>query len=244
MVSNATLAAVCVWSGLHQHLLLESYQLACSIQTYVDNLKYKQDEEYKRAEKEGRSPGQYWLEIEPPKTLSDVIESIVGAIYISDDLSPVGAEALFDNVLKPFYDRHITLKTLSHHPTKILFELFQAQGCQRFEITKEKGGDVSQCDVVVHDVILASAIDTTATVAARRASLFALDALEGDAAFMTRTCDCRTNTQARKAQKKALDQIMAGFRDEEENVGEGGAEEEIKERGESVTIGKDDTVLQ
>jgi endoribonuclease Dicer len=76
------------------------------------------------------------------------VESIVGAIYISDDFSPVGAEALFDSLLKPFYDRHITLKTLSHHPTKILFELFQAQGCQSFEIVKNKdeARQVTRCD--------------------------------------------------------------------------------------------------
>jgi endoribonuclease Dicer len=76
------------------------------------------------------------------------VESIIGAIYISDNFSPVGAEALFDNILKPFYDRHITLKTLSHHPTKILFELFQAQGCQSFELTKTKDEveQVTRCD--------------------------------------------------------------------------------------------------
>lgn len=64
------------------------------------------------------------------------MESILGAIYVSDNFSPVGAETLFDKVLKPFYDRHITLQTLSHHPTKILFELFQSRGCQEFEIVK------------------------------------------------------------------------------------------------------------
>jgi hypothetical protein len=76
------------------------------------------------------------------------VESIIGAIYISDDFSPAGAEALFDNILKPFYDSHITLKTLSHHPTKILFELFQAQGCQSFEIVKEKdeAAQIARCD--------------------------------------------------------------------------------------------------
>ena len=77
-----------------------------------------------------------------------MVESIIGAIYISEDFSPSGAEAIFDNVLKPFYDHHVTLKTLSHHPTKILFELFQAQGCQQFEIVKDKDEDqqLTRCD--------------------------------------------------------------------------------------------------
>ena len=58
-------------------------------------------------------------------------------MYVSDNFAPTGAEKFFDKVLAPFYDQHITLHTLAHHPTKVLFELFQSQGCQSFEITKE-----------------------------------------------------------------------------------------------------------
>ena len=137
MVSNAALAAVCIWSGLHEHLLFESASLEHSIQTYADELYERQMAEYEAATREGRQPGQYWVDIEPPKALSDVVESIIGAVYVSDNFSPVGAETFFDKVLAPFYDRHITLHTLSHHPTKILFELFQSQGCQSFELVKE-----------------------------------------------------------------------------------------------------------
>lgn len=163
MVSNSALAAVCVSSGLQEHLLFESYHLATSIRIYANQIKAKQEEEHKAAEAEGRPCGQYWLDIEPPKVcalyiqlttsfqehsrqaLSDVVESIIGAIYLSDNFSPVGAEALFDNVLKPFYDQHVTLKTLAHHPTKTLFELFQAHGCQKFEMVKEKENMVVSC---------------------------------------------------------------------------------------------------
>ena len=57
--------------------------------------------------------------------------------------------------------------------------------------------------VVVHEVILASGEDTTHVFAARLAALFALDALEGDADFMTRTCDCRAHINHKKARKKS-----------------------------------------
>ena len=137
MVSNAALAAVCVWSGLHEHLLFESKTLEENIRAYACELGEKQLAEYEQAESEGRRPGQYWIEIEPPKALSDVVESILGAVYVSDNFSPIGAETFFDKVLAPFYDRHITLHTLSHHPTKVLFELLQSQGCQNFELVKE-----------------------------------------------------------------------------------------------------------
>ena len=64
---------------------------------------------------------------------------MIGAIFISDNFSPEGAQSFFDKILKPFYDKHITLRTLSHHPTKTLFEVLQAHGCQQFEVTREYG---------------------------------------------------------------------------------------------------------
>jgi endoribonuclease Dicer len=66
--------------------------------------------------------------------------------------------------------------------------------------------------------VLASTQDATAASAARRASESALDALEGDAQFLTRTCDCRTHAQARKAHKKAMKHILSGFGDEEDDL--------------------------
>lgn len=67
MVSNSALAAVCVWSGLHQYLLFESPYLENSIRSYASELEVRQQNEYAEAKIEGRPPGQYWLDIEPPK---------------------------------------------------------------------------------------------------------------------------------------------------------------------------------
>ena len=67
MVSNSTLGAVCVWSGMHEHLLFDSTQLANSIEAYVRELKTLQDKEYELARVEGRATGQYWISVEPPK---------------------------------------------------------------------------------------------------------------------------------------------------------------------------------
>ncbi|KAK0454722.1 hypothetical protein EV421DRAFT_1758788 [Armillaria borealis] len=191
MVSNRALAALCVCSGLHQHLLFQSAELALSISSYEKEVKRKQSEEYTAAQQEGRAPGQFWFDIDPPKPLSDVVESIMGAMCISDDFLPDGVEAIFLNLVQPFYDKHITLQTLSHHPTKVLLELLQASGCQDFEISKENDGGSVQCNVLVHGIVLASATETNPVSAARLASLWALDALEGDSTFLARTCDCR-----------------------------------------------------
>ncbi|KAG5716521.1 Dicer-like protein 1 [Termitomyces sp. T112] len=194
MVSNSALAAICVYSGLHEYFFHRSQPLQNSIRDYVAELEFSRLKEYQTAESEGRPPGQFWLELTAPKYLSDIVESIMGAVYVGDHFSTEGIQVLFEKLLKPFYDRYITLKTLSHHPTKILFELFQRQGCRRFTIqndTKERKGTLTIAQVVVHDIILASAEDRDPAIAARRASFFALDALDGDSGFFARTCDCR-----------------------------------------------------
>ena len=68
--------------------------------------------------------------------------------------------------------------------------------------------------VIVHDTILASAVDLVPATARRMAALFALDALEGDLQFMSKTCNCRANKiNNSKSQKKAL-----GYDDEMDNV--------------------------
>ena len=67
MVSNVTLAAVCVSAGLHKHLHYESAALAASIRAYATELVNRQRTEIEQAAQEHRSPGQYWTEVEPPK---------------------------------------------------------------------------------------------------------------------------------------------------------------------------------
>ena len=108
------------------------------LQDYIDLINERQRDAHAIAARENTAPAQYWVDVEPPKALSDVIESIIGAVYVSDSFSPVGAERFFDKVLKPFYERHITLEAIVHHPTKILFEKLQGQGCQNFSLLKEE----------------------------------------------------------------------------------------------------------
>ncbi|KAI6034220.1 hypothetical protein BKA83DRAFT_87233 [Pisolithus microcarpus] len=211
MVSNSALAALCVSSGLYRHLHYDSHSLARSFEAYVKKVEAWRLEETKIAAQNDRSPGQYWLDIESPKALSDLVESIIGALFIQDGYQLAGTEIFFNKVLRPFYDRYVTLKTLSHHPTKILSDLLQKHGCQQFELVKETcdAKQEAQCDVVVHEIILASATASTVHAAGRAASLAALDALEGDANFMNGTCTCRSSSRGKRARKMLIDEMVA-----------------------------------
>ncbi|PSR73594.1 hypothetical protein PHLCEN_2v10513 [Hermanssonia centrifuga] len=202
MVSNATLATICVSMGLYKHAQHASLDLTNSIAAYMEQVRVLQDREYKLAAGENRQPGQFWLEIEPPKVLSDVVESIIGAIYVDDSYKNNGVQKFFDEHLKPFYDHHIRLQTLSDHPNKTLTEIFHAESCQNHSIVKEMVGTTLRCDVLVHDVVLASGTDTLSNAALRKAAMGALDALANDPSFMTRVCDCRTSRADKGGRKK------------------------------------------
>jgi len=212
MVSNHALAAFCVHAGVHEHIRHASPDLGFAIRAYVNKLKGMREKEYQLAASETRLPGQYWLGIDPPKALSDVVESTIGAMFVSDDFTETSVEIFFENALKPFYDRHVRLHNLCPHPTTTLFELLQSYGCHQHGIVKEKGPQRMQCDVVVHDIILAHAEDATVAAATRNVALYALDALDGDPDFMTRTCDCRTSQQSKRARKQ---KAQLGYEEDE-----------------------------
>ena len=158
MVSNQTLAAFCVHIGLHQHMYIDSGDLKTAIQKYVDFLWERQRTEHALAEQEQRLPGQYWLDVpmEPPKVcairsatselslisarraqvLSDVVESVVGALYVGDSFFETNVAVFFDGAFKKFLEAHIRLQTLSANPKVTLLELLQAEGCQDNAVVK------------------------------------------------------------------------------------------------------------
>ena len=240
MISNETLAAFCVDVGLFQYFRHASPEVGNAISTYVGKVGKAKRNEYALAGREGREPGQYWLNTSPPKVrrfkkhacyaymaqvLSDIVEAVIGALYISDDFTESGVVNFFDGALKPFYDRHIRMQTLSLHPTSTLFDLLCSYGCQQHQMIREEDtrprrchgtyapsatsrvGGLIVCTVVVHDVILASAEDYNTASASRLAATYALDALDGDPDFMTRTCDCRASQQSKKVKKTQKAQL-------------------------------------
>lgn len=78
--------------------------------------------------------------------LSDVVEAVIGALFISEGFSTQSVEILFDRLFKPFYTQHISLHTLKPHPNTTLFELLQAEGCHEHRLAKETAGGQTRYD--------------------------------------------------------------------------------------------------
>lgn len=137
------------------------------------------------------------------------MEATLGALFVSDGCSLLGATAFFDNVFRPFYDTHIAYKSLVLHATNTVVELFQKKGCNQFRIDKKPHGNKTQCKgksillhctgmansfplVLVHGVLLGQATDAVASTATRRACEAALGKLTGELKNLTQPCDCQT----------------------------------------------------
>ncbi|KZO93295.1 ribonuclease III [Calocera viscosa TUFC12733] len=195
MVSNSALAAVGVELGLHKYIIHDSPHLVTTVSTYVEEVTNAKEEDLTAAELEGRAPGEYWVHLEPPKVLSDIVEAIIGAIYVSDSFDPAGYEGVFDRLFKPFFLSHISLNTLAQHPTKQLFEILQARSCRQFELVKSRAETELltevQCDFMFHGHVLGTAIASTTAIASRRASAMALETIQAEPAILDKLCQCR-----------------------------------------------------
>ena len=67
MVTNSTLATICVLTGLHDYVQHSSPDLSRNIAMYAETIRRIRDEEDKQSKAEGRVPIQFWAEVEAPK---------------------------------------------------------------------------------------------------------------------------------------------------------------------------------
>jgi endoribonuclease Dicer len=125
-VNNDILSVLCVQLKLHQHIRHVSNYLVPAIEEFRNLLKSAQDE--------GLDHGEYWLNFNPPKVLSDVIESIIGAVYVDSKFDVRESELLFDRWLRPLLDKHISIEMIKVHPLGKLKCLVQEFGCLKCEI--------------------------------------------------------------------------------------------------------------
>lgn len=70
MISNETLAAFCVDVGLYNYFRHASPEVGAAISAYMHKIEKAKRDEYASAEQDGRLPGQYWLNTNPPKVRS------------------------------------------------------------------------------------------------------------------------------------------------------------------------------
>lgn len=200
MVSNKFLGAFCVDLGLHKHLRYTGAQLQGHIQRFVEDVQLTKEQ----ATKDGVTPPNWWVNIREvtPKALSDVVESLVGAMFVDSEFDYTVAEKFFNTYMLPFFeDMHIYDSYANQHPTTFLSNKMRELRCERFTIknaelpwdrTDPEAKPIILAAVIVHGKILAygeGEQSKGARIAAAKIALDRLNAMAPDE-FMRDWCYC------------------------------------------------------
>ncbi|KAL7929378.1 hypothetical protein V8C35DRAFT_198857 [Trichoderma chlorosporum] len=145
MVSNQFLGCLCVKLGLHKQILLATSALLGDIGRYAAQL--EQAEEMARQKSQGGDleststessqaeaqsiPQDFWIEVpQPPKALADVVEALVGAMFVDSGYSFSVVLNFFTKFIQPFFeDMALYSSFASNHPVTALSHKLQADFC-------------------------------------------------------------------------------------------------------------------
>ncbi|CUA73992.1 endoribonuclease Dicer [Rhizoctonia solani] len=210
MVSNRALAVICVESGLHRYLIHDINSLARTIVSFIEAV-----ESCKQKAQTDAQRLKYWSKLVAPKVLGDVVESLLGAIYVSSGFNISQVKSVYDRLLKPFYDRYIDKKAMLTHPMSRLMKKLESIGCRAFGIAKTEmpatSGGGFKCEVKLHGRVIAEATREKPHQAITHATEQALDELETRSDRILANCTCRTGPQGKKKRKRTpLDSVEEG----------------------------------
>ncbi|KAG0207033.1 Dicer-like protein 1 [Mortierella sp. GBA30] len=135
------LGVLCIQLGLHKHILHASPTLGNDINRTVQALEDAQDEAVTSAA--GELVGEYWDEFEFSKVLSDVLESVLAAIYIDSGWDYSVVQAFFARAILPTLQKHLKIETLKPHPVTALLHRIQGAGCQELKLRNVATLDLS-----------------------------------------------------------------------------------------------------
>ncbi|GAA5984285.1 hypothetical protein JCM10908_006124 [Rhodotorula pacifica] len=232
-VSNETLAALAVDLDLDRFLVYDHPQLETNMRLYRERIVAAKEKELLEAEQEVRDPRPYWLTLDPPKAVADIIESLFGAVYIDSGFDPVVPQQLFDEILAPFFAKWISPTKLKIDAIRVLLETAQASQCDDISHVSStlearfdpRAGELVQrltrCSVVAHNMVLGSVETANAKTAKRLASSEALQYLNLNPGFFPSVCDCPT----RRALAKELAAAELERRRQEGLISESESEE-------------------
>ncbi|KAH7914066.1 hypothetical protein BJ138DRAFT_1144564 [Hygrophoropsis aurantiaca] len=185
-VCGPTLASIAVKRlALHKHLLINNTELSTAITRHVPLLESLSAED---------AINKGW-KYDPPKALSDVLESIVGAILVDTGYNFEKTAALVEYVMSDVLDALDI--NLPRDPVSELMVWAAASGCRRIRLRKSQshadahGND--SISVVVHDIVVVGPITAANLSLSKGLATEKARAVLADASFdrcLANLCDC------------------------------------------------------
>ncbi|CAO3597959.1 unnamed protein product [Absidia cylindrospora] len=185
-VNNHVLGIVCLENGLHKHIIHYSGILVRSIEHTVNEIQQIKDNK--------EDVGEFWLSLNIPKVLSDVVESMLGAVFVDSEFNWDPVQRLFELWLVPLLDVHVTPELVQVHPVNKLITTLQRLGCEAFMLrnvtTSSTAATGQKCVIFLHDKPFASGSSDNIKVARREAAERALKRVEDEPGLLEKVCNC------------------------------------------------------
>ncbi|KAG1469900.1 hypothetical protein G6F56_002988 [Rhizopus delemar] len=123
-VNHHILSVICLKMKLHKHIVYSAGSIAAAV------MKFEYD--HQRVVDSGEDVDEYWLALDPPKMLSDVVESLLGAMLVDSGFDVNRVQVFFNRWIKPVLDQHVSLGTMREHPMSLFTKKIQELGCMNW----------------------------------------------------------------------------------------------------------------
>ncbi|KAG0001849.1 Dicer-like protein 1 [Entomortierella chlamydospora] len=208
-VNNTILGAISLRWGLYKYVKHSSEALGPAIEK-----SFRSVEEKKCQSATKTLDGEYWNDIYMPKVLGDLVESTLGAVFVDSGFDFDVITDLFSRLIRPFLDDHINFENLTLHPSKLLLEGLQKEGCNNFKFEsinsqgnkvdvlrklglgrssqqkQEEGSGMLKCHFKIHDTVVATATGDHIEDLKKEVSFATLAKLNSDSEFLSTLCNC------------------------------------------------------
>ena len=205
MVSNMFLAALAVKLDFDKFIIQRTTKLTAAISEYSTKVR-----DFLNLP---NCPKDFWTRIKgdkPPKALSDLVESTLGAMLIDSDFDYATIEQFFERHVEPFFE-DISLYDgfASMQPTSYIHKkLIREYGCCNFKMrsTEPQEGALDiivDAGLLVHGKCIAKSSGQSKRYAMLRASQKAIEELKGMPRAMFRErygCDCSKGAEMEEAE--------------------------------------------
>ena len=199
MVSNKFLAVLAVTLGFDKLIMASNVALQGHVIDYARRVREVWDHGIDNIQRD------FWTKIEhEPKSLSDLVEAFVGALFVDSSFDYALVERFFEkHILWFFEDLDLYAGYANRHPTTYLYQKLTGEfKCTNYDIESvERDGPLNvkvTAAVMIHQEVIETSTGDSAKYAKIRVSKKALQRLDGLTMEQFREkfhCDCKRKAE-------------------------------------------------
>ncbi|KAG5982994.1 hypothetical protein E4U55_000993 [Claviceps digitariae] len=176
MVSNHFFACLCVELGLHRHLLTTTSVMLGNIAQFVKQYEEAKVESCLHEGSNGQPSLDFWVHLtQPPKVLSDVLEAVVGAMFVDSRYNYQVVQDFFDKFIRPYFEDMSRYDTYAAGNavtvlTKLMQDVFKCRSWRLCVAAVPCGSETGASALTEENVVCAMMVHGKAVVSQIRAN--------------------------------------------------------------------------